>query len=447
MDPAHKQLIQDNFMDLLKEIKPQIRFVCRDLLNARIISEHMYEDIIEARRTQSDQTEALLDLIIRRGPNAFGSLYRSILAAELYGAADILEPEKGPHWAPPGAEAENTAVQQFATDDAQSKQGSEKEMHEIKLPDKWPGDSSLIDFQVENVSKTSKAFEEYKKSLTPLGKEYWYQMRNNPRGRALIINNIEFTRMYKRTGSEEDRQGLNKLFTKLEFIVNIQEDKTKDEILKILKRESEMDHSKFDCFILVILSHGCKGGVFGTDGYYETDKTPVNAIKIRDIKEMICSCTSLTNKPKLLFIQACQGLDGDMGKADDPNSHDGSVPELSFDSDVTETLTNLLKSNVEQDDGSREKTPSDADVFVAMATTPGKTAIRNKVTGTWFIQAVIYIFANYSHMYDLNKLMTLVNKLVCKAMTKEGKKQVAEVRNTLQKTFSFFPGLTQSSSL
>ena len=53
-------------------------------------------------------------------------------------------------------------------------------------------------------------------------------MRNNPRGRTLIINNNKFMSLDERKGTEKDKEGLNILFTKLEFIVDIKEDKTKE---------------------------------------------------------------------------------------------------------------------------------------------------------------------------------------------------------------------------
>lgn len=49
------------------------------------------------QRTPSDKAYKLLDTIQTRGPKAFGTLYKAVLEAELWDAADLLEPSKAPH--------------------------------------------------------------------------------------------------------------------------------------------------------------------------------------------------------------------------------------------------------------------------------------------------------------------------------------------------------------
>lgn len=65
--------------------------------------------------------------------------------------------------------------------------------------------------------------------------------------------------------------------------------------------ESTRDHGGEDCFITFILTHGCKGYVYGTDG---------RKVSIEDdIVAPLCGdrCPSLSGKPKIFFVQACQG--------------------------------------------------------------------------------------------------------------------------------------------
>lgn len=92
-------------------------------------------------------------------------------------------------------------------------------------------------------------------------------------------------------------------------------------MLDLLQAEVEKDeHNKANCFVLFILSHGHKGVVFGTDGYQQKNEgsapatndvrekdSPKNCIKIKKIVELFSSAKSLQGKPKLFFIQACQG--------------------------------------------------------------------------------------------------------------------------------------------
>jgi len=68
------------------------------------------------------------------------------------------------------------------------------------------------------------------------------------------------------------------------------------------------DHSSFDAFVLVILSHGNKDGVYGTDGS-ESSGPAKGFISLEDITALFdgSKCESLRGKPKMFFIQACQG--------------------------------------------------------------------------------------------------------------------------------------------
>lgn len=101
---------------------------------------------------------------------------------------------------------------------------------------------------------------------------------------------------------------LTDIFEKLRFHVSVQSDKTALEIKKMMIYFStQVDHTAFNCFICCILTHGKLGKVYGTDG------------ATVDIMELTSSfkgakCQSLVGKPKLFFIQACQGLDKQTGE-------------------------------------------------------------------------------------------------------------------------------------
>uniref|UniRef100_T1GQM5 Caspase family p20 domain-containing protein n=1 Tax=Megaselia scalaris TaxID=36166 RepID=T1GQM5_MEGSC len=66
-----------------------------------------------------------------------------------------------------------------------------------------------------------------------------------------------------------------------------------------LQIASQFDHSKYDCFLLVVMSHGLEGKVYAKDMAY-----PVGRLWQPFLGD---SCPSLINKPKLFFIQACRG--------------------------------------------------------------------------------------------------------------------------------------------
>lgn len=64
------------------------------------------------------------------------------------------------------------------------------------------------------------------------------------------------------------------------------------------------DHSEHDCLLISILSHGELGYIYAKDTHY----------KLENIWSFFTAprCPTLAGKPKLFFIQACQGdrLDG-----------------------------------------------------------------------------------------------------------------------------------------
>ena len=100
---------------------------------------------------------------------------------------------------------------------------------------------------------------------------------------------------------------LQGIFEKLRFQVSVQIDQTASDIKELMIYFStQVDHTPFNCFICCILTHGKLGKVYGTDG------------ATVDIMELTSSfkgakCKSLVGKPKLFFIQACQGLEKQTG--------------------------------------------------------------------------------------------------------------------------------------
>ena len=129
----------------------------------------------------------------------------------------------------------------------------------------------------------------------------YYPMSQIPRGKAFIINNENFLpaskiHNYPRRGTGTDAADLQKLFTTLKFETTIYDDATTDEIFNIFHYYAKMDHSKYNGIICAILSHGKEGLIYGTDG----------TIPINDLTIMF-QVETLHGKPKLLFIQACQG--------------------------------------------------------------------------------------------------------------------------------------------
>ncbi|MGH0117650.1 UNVERIFIED_CONTAM: hypothetical protein FKN15_041842 [Acipenser sinensis] len=136
-----------------------------------------------------------------------------------------------------------------------------------------------------------------------------YKMTSRPRGYCVIINNKDFERarlkfpsrpLNNRKGTDIDAVYLTKVFKWLHFEVVQYNDQTAGEIRSTMERYCQQDHSNRDCFVCCILSHGLKGAIEGTDG---------SSVSIREITSYFTGsrCPSLKEKPKVFFIQACQG--------------------------------------------------------------------------------------------------------------------------------------------
>ena len=69
---------------------------------------------------------------------------------------------------------------------------------------------------------------------------------------------------------------------------------------RVKKESKHPDHKDADAFIFAIFSHGAQGSILGVDG---------GKVMIDDIRKEFngINCPALRGKPKIFFIQACQG--------------------------------------------------------------------------------------------------------------------------------------------
>ncbi|TGZ52875.1 Caspase-1 [Temnothorax longispinosus] len=129
----------------------------------------------------------------------------------------------------------------------------------------------------------------------------YYNMNHSKRGVALIFNHEFFTvpHLKPRCGTNVDCENLTLNLKNLGFEVNDFHNLTHKDVVKQLERAAEMDHSEHDCLVIAVLSHGELGLLYAHDTAYKADSLwhYFTADK----------CQSLAGKPKLFFIQACQG--------------------------------------------------------------------------------------------------------------------------------------------
>ncbi|KAF5897768.1 caspase-8-like isoform X1, partial [Clarias magur] len=188
-----------------------------------------------------------------------------------------------------------------------------------------------------------------------------YPMTQRPVGHCLIINNYNFedtSRLFNRRGTDADKDALTEVFEKMHFSVEERRDCSCSEMLKVVKEFSVKDHSKMDAFVCCILSHGEKGTVLGTDG---------KPVPIRELTLPFAHCSNLTGKPKLFFIQACQGNDLQEGVL----RHDGTEEdEYEHDAEKADII----------------RLPVEADFLIGMATVESYKSFRHTKNGSIYIQ-------------------------------------------------------------
>ncbi|KAI5178977.1 Caspase-8 [Manis pentadactyla] len=252
-----------------------------------------------------------------------------------------------------------------------------------------------------------------------------YPMKSKPRGYCLIFNNYDFSIARKdvpklqsikdRNGTHLDAEALSKTFSDLHFEVVCYEDSTAKEIREILKSYQKMDHNNRDCFICCILSHGDKGIIYGSDG----QEAPIYELTSYFTG---LRCPSLAGKPKIFFIQACQGDNFQRGIA-------------------VETDSKQKEDCLEMDSSFRKKyIPDEADFLLGMATVNNYVSYRNPLEGTWYIQSLCQsLRERCPRGEDILAILTKVNFEVSnKDDRKNMGKQMPQPTFTLRKKL-FFP--------
>lgn len=208
-----------------------------------------------------------------------------------------------------------------------------------------------------------------------------YNMNHKNRGFCLIFDIEQFSpskRLPRRCGSQADSSGLYNLFRSMNFDVRLMRDLTAKEIRYQLDFYSKQDHTNNDCFACCILTHGEHGQLWGTDS-----KFPVEMLYNFFLGD---NCPTLVGKPKIFFVQACQGERLDHG-----------VPVIGVDS---------------LDSAAYFRIPTHADFLIAYSTLPGFYSWRNTQDGSWFMQAVIRVLNEYHNDLDLLTMLTIVNQQV-----------------------------------
>nr|XP_055068335.1 caspase-8-like isoform X4 [Misgurnus anguillicaudatus] len=253
------------------------------------------------------------------------------------------------------------------------------------------------------------------KQTTTYDEKDYYPISHRPVGHCLIINNYDFEmsetsdglKLRNRKGTDTDKESLERVFKKMHFEITVKDDLTASEMLELVKQFAEKDHSQMDIFVCCVLSHGEKGAVYGVDG---------KQVEIRELTQHPAKCQTLANKPKLFFIQACQGKVGQkaMWMADGPEQEEGTYEE-----DAQKVAYNSIHI--------------EADLLIGMATVEDYQSYRHTTEGSIYIQELCRQLEDLCpRKEDILSILTKVNSEVSNR-TLKGYKQMPEPRYTLRK--------------
>ncbi|XP_036035719.1 caspase-9 [Onychomys torridus] len=261
-----------------------------------------------------------------------------------------------------------------------------------------------------------------------------YTLDADPCGHCLIINNVNFcpsSGLSTRTGSSVDCERLQHRFRWLHFMVEVKNDLTAKKMVAALVEMAQRDHHALDCFVVVILSHGCQashlqfpGAVYGTDGCSVSIEKIVNIFNGT-------GCPSLGGKPKLFFIQACGGEQKDHGFEVASTSSQGGA----FDSDSEPDAVPYQEGPRTFDQlDAVSSLPTPSDILVSYSTFPGFVSWRDKKGGSWYIETLDSVLEQWARSEDLQSLLLRV----ANAVSEKGiYKQIPGCFNFLRKKLFF----------
>ncbi|KFP45287.1 Caspase-8, partial [Chlamydotis macqueenii] len=236
-----------------------------------------------------------------------------------------------------------------------------------------------------------------------------YKMKNNPHGYCVILNNYIFKNPYEaREGTVKDGEAVKRVFKWLQFETVEHMDLEAKQMYAKVKEYSKKDHSNMDCFVCFILSHGEKDKIKGVDHEF---------VNIKDLLSCFSgsNCPSLAGKPKLFFIQACQGSVGH--------------PAV--------TIKDDFSGHLEKDATPLTSVPDQADILVGMATVEDYECYRCTKTGSVYIQCLCDKMELLCPLRkDLITILTEVNKEVGGRVL-NGWKQMPKITSTLRKQLIF----------
>ena len=266
-----------------------------------------------------------------------------------------------------------------------------------------------------------------------------YPILNNPCGICLIIHNENFDDNSKRRGSHIDFLNLKQTFENMNFLIYSYEDLSKFEMRKYITEIRSMDHSAFDTFFCIVMSHGDEEECILTRDMKTIKKETILNSFTAD------ACPSLAGKPKVFIFQACRGHRQDQGldmlvdtKPDTPIQDDLSIQP----DHMSEIPSSSAEQFVDAPPPIRprqevKKVANFADFYIAQATVKGYVSYRFVSKGSVFISALCSVLKSARYHHHLVDMMIEVRRQVSMVDVKNNV-QCPEATDTFTKQLYLF---------
>ncbi|XP_074072676.1 caspase-4-like [Macrotis lagotis] len=210
---------------------------------------------------------------------------------------------------------------------------------------------------------------------------------------ALIICNIQFEHLSERNGAELDSTRMEILLKELGYNVDVLKNLTSLEMESALREFAACpEHKSSDSTFVVFMSHGILNGICGKSH----QKTNPDILSYDTIFKILNTknCINLKDKPKVIIIQACRGVNsGQVWVSDTPEIVEDSQSEL----------------QVFEEDSVR-KTHLEKDFITFCSSTPHNVSWRDKEKGSVFITELIHCFQQYSWCCHIEEIFRKVQK-------------------------------------
>ncbi|PNJ51839.1 caspase-2 isoform X1 [Pongo pygmaeus] len=417
MHPHHQETLKKNRVVLAKQLL--LSELLEHLLEKDIITLEMRE-LIQAKVGSFSQNVELLNLLPKRGPQAFDAFCEALRETKQGHLEDmLLTTLSGLQHVLPPLSCDYDLSLPFPVCES------------CPLYKKLRLSTDTVEHSLDN--KDGPVCLQVKPCTPEFYQTHFqlaYRLQSRPRGLALVLSNVHFTgekELEFRSGGDVDHSTLVTLFKLLDYDVHVLCDQTAQEMQEKLQNFAQLPaHRVTDSCIVALLSHGVEGAIYGVDG---------KLLQLQEVFQLFdnANCPSLQNKPKMFFIQACRGDETDRGvDQQDGKNHAGSP-------------------GCEESDAGKEKLPkmrlpTRSDMICGYACLKGTAAMRNTKRGSWYIEALAQVFSERACDMHVADMLVKVNALI---KDREGYapgtefhrcKEMSEYCSTLCRHLYLFPG-------